>query len=126
MRGKLWAVTTATGLLIGGCGGSVKTVTQQAAAPPAQTVTEAVKTVTQPAAPTTTNATPPATTSTAPVTNLGSSSASTSAAPASNLTTSQQNAVAAAKNYLSIQGFSRQGLIDQLSERRDKPAWRWR
>jgi short-subunit dehydrogenase len=31
------------------------------------------------------------------------------------LTTSQQNAVAAAKNYLSMQGFSRQGLIDQLS-----------
>jgi hypothetical protein len=31
------------------------------------------------------------------------------------LTTSQQNAVAAAKEYLSMSGFSRQGLIDQLS-----------
>ena len=34
---------------------------------------------------------------------------------ASDLTTSQQNAVAAAKSYLSVSGFSRQGLIDQLS-----------
>jgi hypothetical protein len=32
-----------------------------------------------------------------------------------NLTASQQNAVAAANDYLSTQGFSEQGLIDQLS-----------
>jgi len=31
-----------------------------------------------------------------------------------NFTTSQQNAVAAAKDYLTTQGFSEQGLIDQL------------
>jgi hypothetical protein len=31
------------------------------------------------------------------------------------LTSAQQNAVAAAQNYLSIAGFSKQGLIDQLS-----------
>ena len=38
-----------------------------------------------------------------------------SAAPASNLTQSQQNAVQAAQNYLQLNGFSKQGLIDQLS-----------
>jgi hypothetical protein len=31
------------------------------------------------------------------------------------LTTSQENAVASAKSYLSLQAFSRQGLINQLS-----------
>jgi hypothetical protein len=31
------------------------------------------------------------------------------------LTESQQNAVQAAQNYLQINGFSKQGLIDQLS-----------
>ena len=115
MRGRLWAAATAMGILIAGCGGAVRTVTQQAALPPVQTVTQAVKTVTQPVATTTTETPAPATTSTAPVTNSGSSSASTPAAPVSNLTTSQQNAVAAAKNYLALQGFSEQGLIDQLS-----------
>lgn len=34
---------------------------------------------------------------------------------ASNLTKSQQNAVRSAKQYLSMQGFSRDGLIQQLS-----------
>jgi hypothetical protein len=37
------------------------------------------------------------------------------AAPESNLTPSQQNAVRAAESYLDFSGFSRQGLIDQLS-----------
>lgn len=36
-------------------------------------------------------------------------------APASNLTPSQQNAVRSAQSYLDFSGFSRQGLIDQLS-----------
>lgn len=35
--------------------------------------------------------------------------------PASNLTPSQQNAVRSAQSYLDFSGFSRQGLIDQLS-----------
>jgi hypothetical protein len=42
-------------------------------------------------------------------------SPTTPAAPSSNFTESQQNAIAAAKNYLQISGFSKQGLIDQLS-----------
>ncbi len=36
-------------------------------------------------------------------------------APESKLTGPQKNAVRSAKNYLSLKGFSRQGLIDQLS-----------
>ncbi len=46
------------------------------------------------------------------------SSAATTAAPSPagpKLTPQQQNAVRAAKNYLGFHGFSRQGLIDQLS-----------
>ena len=43
------------------------------------------------------------------------SSPTTSAAPSSNLTVSQQNAVKSANGYLQTSGFSRQGLIDQLS-----------
>jgi hypothetical protein len=39
----------------------------------------------------------------------------TPAAPSSDLTESQQNAVQAARNYLQLSGFSKQGLIDQLS-----------
>jgi len=39
----------------------------------------------------------------------------TQAAPESNLTASQRNAVRSAESYLSFTGFSRQGLIDQLS-----------
>jgi hypothetical protein len=54
-------------------------------------------------------ASPPATTPSAPAPSTSPAS------PASSLTTSQQNAAAAAKNYLSLKGFSRQGLIDQLS-----------
>ena len=56
-----------------------------------------------------------ASSSPASATTSASSSPTTSAAPTSNLTVSQQNAVNAAKNYLSISGFSKQGLIDQLS-----------
>lgn len=41
--------------------------------------------------------------------------AATQAAPDSNLTTSQRNAVRSARSYLDLMGFSRQGLIDQLS-----------
>lgn len=37
------------------------------------------------------------------------------APPASTLTAAQQNAVRSANSYLAISGFSRQGLIDQLS-----------
>jgi hypothetical protein len=37
------------------------------------------------------------------------------AVPRSNLTTSQQQAARSAQSYISFQGFSRQGLIDQLS-----------
>ena len=51
----------------------------------------------------------------ASATTSASRSPTTSAAPTSNLTVSQQNAVNQAKNYLSLQGFSKQGLIDQLS-----------
>lgn len=54
------------------------------------------------------------TTAPAPSVNSGSGN-SGNTAPSSDLTTSQQNAVAAAKSYLSMSGFSRQGLIDQLS-----------
>ena len=43
----------------------------------------------------------------------GSSAAPSSAGPS--LTGPQKNAVRSAKNYLSVMGFSRQGLIDQLS-----------
>jgi hypothetical protein len=43
------------------------------------------------------------------------SSPTTSAAPSSNLTESQQNAVQAAQSYLEMSGFSRRGLINQLS-----------
>ena len=58
-----------------------------------------------------------------------SSSRTTSAAPTSHLTLSQQNAVNAAKNYLSLEGFSKQGLIHQLcfppgtSTRFTTPPW---
>ncbi|MCE6958053.1 Ltp family lipoprotein [Cereibacter sphaeroides] len=38
-----------------------------------------------------------------------------SAASAQDLTRAQTNAARSAKNYLSLQGFSRDGLIDQLS-----------
>ena len=55
------------------------------------------------------------TSSAASANTSASSSPTTSATPTSNLTLSQQNAVKAAQNYLSISGFSKQGLIDQLS-----------
>ena len=42
-------------------------------------------------------------------------SASTPAVPESNLTRAQQNAVRQATSYLNMSGFSRKGLIDQLS-----------
>jgi hypothetical protein len=42
-------------------------------------------------------------------------SPTTPATPSSSFTESQQNAVQAAQNYLQIEGFSKQGLIDQLS-----------
>ena len=42
-------------------------------------------------------------------------SATPEPAPESNLTPSQQNAVRSAQSYLDFSGFSRQGLIDQLS-----------
>jgi Host cell surface-exposed lipoprotein len=60
-----------------------------------------VKTVTTTVAETTTEAAPPANTPPA-----GSEA---------NLTTPQKNAVRAAQNYLSISGFSKLGLINQLS-----------
>lgn len=41
--------------------------------------------------------------------------ANTQPAPESNLTAPQQNAVRSAESYLDFKGFSRQGLIDQLS-----------
>jgi hypothetical protein len=50
-------------------------------------------------------------------TNTGTTSNPTTGAAGSeaNLTTAQQNAARAAQSYLSISGFSKQGLIDQLS-----------
>ena len=50
---------------------------------------------------------------TAPSTSAAGNSGNTGSA--STLTTSQQNAVTAAKDYLSTSGFSKQGLIVQLS-----------
>jgi hypothetical protein len=41
--------------------------------------------------------------------------AATPSAPESNLTPAQRNAVRSAQSYLEFKGFSRQGLIDQLS-----------
>ena len=61
------------------------------------------------------SATTSASSSPASSTASASSGPTTPAAPKSNLTVSQQNAVKAARNYLSISGFSKQGLIDQLS-----------
>ena len=52
---------------------------------------------------------PPTTTTTA------TEPAATTTEPGSNLTPSQQNAVRSAQSYLEFSGFSRQGLIDQLS-----------
>jgi hypothetical protein len=54
---------------------------------------------------------------TEPSGSAASSSADTSSQPAprSNLTSAQRNAVRSAESYLVMKGFSRQGLIDQLS-----------
>ncbi len=58
---------------------------------------------------------PAAVTATPASNSAAPSSPTTSAAPSSNLTESQQNAVQAAQSYLQLSGFSKQGLIDQLS-----------
>lgn len=86
-------------------GGSKKSTSSTSAAASANTSTSSSSTAANTA---TSSSSTAANTST-------SSSQTTSAAPTSNLTVSQQNAVNAAKNYLSISGFSKQGLIDQLS-----------
>ena len=66
-------------------------------------------TTTEPAETTTT------TTTTEPAETTTTEPAATTTEPGSNLTPSQQNAVRSAQSYLEISGFSRQGLIDQLS-----------
>ena len=64
--------------------------------------------------------TSPATSTTAPGAAPGATATSTTATPpgsatSRNLTAAQQNAVRSANSYLQLSGFSRQGLIDQLS-----------
>jgi hypothetical protein len=84
-------------IVLSACGSSTKTVTTT------NTVTTTA-TTTVPA--TSTNTRPPTTPS------------NTSTDPArseANLTPQQKNAVRSAQDYLSLQGFSKQGLIDQLS-----------
>ena len=83
---------------------------------PTHTVRGPTRTVTVPGptktVTTTVNAPPTAAPSSSGSSGSGNSG---STAPSSSLTISQQNAVASAKGYLSTSGFSRQGLIDQLS-----------
>ena len=93
-------------------GTSVSTASDTAA--PTQSI-EAPAT-TEPRDPT--EATAPATsfiTTTLPTTTTPAAPASTAPDPSSNLTPSQRNAVRSAQSYLDLKGFSRQGLIDQLS-----------
>lgn len=117
-RAGIAVAATFAAIVVGACGSSTKAVTQQAAPLPVRTLTEAVKTVTKTVRAVTqhlkTVTKSAAQTPTARA-DTGSGSANTSGGPASNFTTSQQNAVASAKNYLSLQGFSRHGLIAQLS-----------
>jgi hypothetical protein len=63
----------------------------------------------------TTRPTPVATTRPTPVATTRPTPVDAPPAPESNLTTSQQAAVRSAESYLGFAGFSRQGLIDQLS-----------
>jgi hypothetical protein len=77
--------------------------------------TEALAT-TEPAA--SSKATTPATSASAPTlsaTTTPAVPATTAPDPNSNLTPSHRNAVRSAQSYLDLKGFSRQGLIDQLS-----------
>jgi len=80
-----------------------------------KTVAGATKTVTVPGPTKTVTAPGPTKTVTVQSGSGSGTTPTTSTTPPSSLTTSQQNAVAAANNYLSMKGFSRQGLIDQLS-----------
>ncbi len=111
------------GAVIGSAASSTKTTPRAATVTaPAQTVVQTVpgptrtKTVARvrrvPGPATTVTQTVSASTS-APATTTPSSSSG--AQSPGNFTTSQQNAVGAAKDYLSSQGFSKQGLINQLS-----------
>ncbi len=85
--------------------GPTRTVVHVRTVPgPTKTVAGPTTTVTQ-----TVSASTPAPAASTPSSGSGAQSSS------GNLTTSQQNAVAAAKEYLSSQAFSQQGLIDQLS-----------
>ncbi len=94
---------------LAGCGSSsgIKAAT---AGQVATTVTPAV-TVTTPAP----NPAPAKTVTVTAPTPAPKPAPVTPAAPSSNLTTSQQNAAQAARGYLSIGPFSKQGLINQLS-----------
>jgi hypothetical protein len=90
---RLLAIPIAA-IALAACGGSTKTVTKTTTkTAPARTVT-----ATTPTTPTT-----PANTTMDP------------AGSEANLTTAQKNAVKAAQDYLELKGFSKQGLIDQLS-----------
>jgi hypothetical protein len=110
------------GVAIGGAG-STKTAPRAATVTaPARTVvqtvpgptkTKTVVRVRRVAGPTTTVTQTVSASTSAPAASTPSSGSG--AQSSGNLTTSQQNAVAAAKDYLSTQGFSEQGLIDQLS-----------
>ena len=122
---KKWLVIRVGGPLIlaiggiaGGCGGDEESATSEVDSTaatasetqpvepedsvPAESVApaETTTTTTEPLETTSTTTTEPAATTTA----LGS-----------NLTPSQQNALRSAQSYLEFSGFSRQGLIDQLS-----------
>ena len=70
---------------------------------------------TQPAQVATTQSAPVATTQPIPVATTQPTPVDTQPTPDPNLTTSQQAAVRSAESYLGFAGFSRQGLIDQLS-----------
>jgi hypothetical protein len=88
---------------LGACGSGASNATGTTAASPTTTTT------TSPA--TTTTATAPVTTTAAPATI-----ATTKKAPAPpEYTVVQQNAIESAASYLEMSGFSRAGLIDQLS-----------
>ena len=110
----LWALVVA-GLIIGlAASSSATTAIAAAPAPPASSAPAA------PAAPADT--TPPAATATNPAPSAPASSSPAAKAPAKPakpakpaVTVSQQQALDSAKSYLDMGGFSRAGLIDQLT-----------